>query len=319
MLGRLREFRDASTVPAELELHRKLMPWRGGALTGLKVNGIALQAPIGRGGFGAIYAATTPKGERVAVKVLEAVSVSPRQLDRFRQEFELLRKLDAHPGIIRCFEMSAALIDGRVYPWYSMEYALGGDLGGRADERRGGPLSPIPWKDAAQRQQVVGEFRQVLSAVAHLHERHIIHRDIKPSNVLVMEDGTLRLSDLGLAKNLEPSEHSLRHAPMTSTGAVMGTRHYMAPEMEKGLDVSEPGDVYALGVLLADLAVGERPHPNTGVKDGSTLQGWKKLTQLPDGLRRYILHLTAVNPEQRPPQARAAEQEFESLGAIVGE
>jgi serine/threonine-protein kinase len=313
LLGPLREFRKAAAAPSELELQQKLLPWRGGTLTGLKLDGTLLQAPVGRGGFGAVYVAVTPRGERVAVKVLEAASVSPRQMERFRQEFERLRRLDPHPGIIRCFEMSAALIDGRVYPWYSMEFALGGDLGDRAEERRGGPLGPAPWRDAGLRAQVIAEFRQVAAAAAHLHKRRVIHRDIKPSNVLVMEDGTLRLSDFGLAKSLEPSEKSLRYGPMTSSGAVLGTRHYMAPEQEKGQEVGEPGDVYALGVLLAELAVGERPRPNTGVSDGSTLQAWKKMKQLPDGLRGFICRLTAAVPERRPADASEVEREFEEL------
>jgi hypothetical protein len=318
LLGPLRQFRVASTIPTELELHHKLMPWRSGTLTGVKVDGILLQAPVGRGGFGAIYAATTPKGERVAVKVLESVSFSGRQLGRFRQEFERLQKLDSHPGIIRCFEMNVALLDGRVYPWYTMEYALGGDLGSRIEERRAGPLTPPPWQESALREQIVAEFRQVVAAVAHLHERQVIHRDIKPSNVLIMEDGTLRLSDFGLAKHLEPSEQSLRYGPITSAGAVMGTRHYMAPEQEKGQEVGAPGDVYALGILLVELATGECPRPNTGVSAGSTLQGWKRLNQLPEALRQLLLRLTAADPGRRPANARALEEQFESLVASMG-
>jgi serine/threonine-protein kinase len=313
LLGPLGELRSASDVPAELGIHQKLMPWRGGALAGLKLDGILLHAPVGRGGFGTIYAATAPDGGRVAVKVLESAAVSPRQVKRFQQEFERLRRLDAHPGIIRTFQMSVLLLDGRVYPWYSMEFALGGDLGGRIEERRAGPAGPLPWADGELRRHIAAEFRQVVAAVAHLHERHLIHRDLKPSNVLVMEDGSLRLSDFGLAKNLEPSEHSLRQGPVTSAGAVMGTRYYMAPEQERGQDVAEPADVYALGILLAEMAAGARPQPNTGVSSGSTLQGWRKANGLPEPLRRFVQRLTDAAPDRRPPDAAAVAREFEGL------
>jgi hypothetical protein len=310
--GRLREWQEASRLPEGLDVGRRLTPWRGGALTGLSLDGNRLRAPVGRGGFGTVYAATAPGGEAVAVKVLEAAAISGRLVHRFRREFQRLRDLAPHPGVIRCHAEGVLLLDGHVYPWYSMEFALGGDLNGRLEERRGRVGRP-PWDDLDLRSQIAGEFRQVVAAVAHLHDRHLVHRDLKPSNVLVMADGTLRLSDFGLAKNLEPSEHSLGSGPPTSAGAVMGTRHYMAPEQEKGQPVAETADVYALGILLAELTAGDRPHTNTGVSSGSTLQGWRRLNGLPEPLRRFLLRLTAVVPEQRPANARAVGEEFENL------
>jgi serine/threonine protein kinase len=324
MLGTLRELRALSAVPADLEVHLKLMPWRGGALTGVKLGGVQLLAPVGRGGFGTIYAAATPAGQKVAVKVLESASVSPRQQQRFRAEFARLKSvgeglagLAEPPGIIRCFESNVLMLDGRVYPWYSMEFALGGDLGGRIEERRGRQVGRAAWADPEGRRQVVHEFRQVAAAVAYLHDRHIIHRDLKPSNVLILEDGRLCLSDFGLAKHLGSADPGAARGPMTSSGAVLGTRCYMAPEQEKGQGVAEPADVYSLGVLLAELAVGERP-PAGGASRGSALQSWRRLKQLPDGLRRFVLRLTDVDPGRRPANARAVQQEFEAVLAKDG-
>jgi serine/threonine protein kinase len=226
----------------------------------------------------------------------------------------ILRHLQQHlPGAGVRDLTDRQLLERFAHHKHEAAFALDGDLGGRAEERRGRPLDPVPWKDEVSREPIVAEFRQVTAAVAHLHGRSVIHRDIKPSNVLVMEDGSLRLSDFGLAKHLEPPEQSLRYGPMTSAGAVMGTRHYMAPEQEKGQEVGAPGDVYALGILLAELAVGERPCPHTGVSDGSTLQAWKRLNQLPEAVRGFILRLTAAAPEKRPASARVVQQEFEDL------
>jgi serine/threonine protein kinase len=322
MLDRLRGLRAAAAVPADLGVHVKLMPWRGGALTRFKVNGLELRAPVGRGGFGTIYAAAAAAGERVAVKVLESASASPRQLKRFQAEFDRLKSLGEKlagvadpPGIVRCFESDVALLDGRVYPWYSMEFALGGDLGGRIEERKGGRLGRAAWSDPECRRQVVDEFRQVAAAVAYLHEQHVIHRDLKPSNVLVMEGGRLCLSDFGLAKHLGSSEGGAARGPATSSGAVLGTRCYMAPEQEKGEEVAEQADAYALGILLAELAVGDRPTTNTGVGQGSTLQSWRPLKRLPEPLGRVLLRLTDVAPERRPANGRAVAQEFEAVVA----
>jgi serine/threonine protein kinase len=324
MLGPLRELRALSAVPAELEVHLKLMPWRGGSLTGVKVGGMQLLAPVGRGGFGTIYAAATPAGRKVAVKVLESASVSARQQQRFRAEFARLKSvgeglagLADPPGIVRCFESNVLMLDGRVYPWYSMEFALGGDLGGRIEERRGREPGRAVWADADARRQIVHEFRQVVAAVAYLHDRHIIHRDLKPSNVLILEDGRLCLSDFGLAKHLEAAEIGPRAGPVTSSGAVLGTRCYMAPEQERGQGVAEPADVYSLGILLAELAVGERP-PAGGATRGSALQSWRRLKQLPDGLRRFVLRLTDVEPGRRPADAGAVRREFEAVLAKDG-
>jgi serine/threonine-protein kinase len=317
---RLRQLQQRSAVPAELRLAQRLLPWRGGTLSGLRLGNLQLLAAIGRGGFGTIYAAVGPEGRKVAVKVLEAVTGSPRHLQRFRAEFNRLQGLWQElerttnpPGIIRCFESDVALIDGRVFPWYSMEFALGGDLGARIRERQGRLPGRPPWNEPELRAQVVDEFRQVASAVAFLHQRNIVHRDLKPSNVLVMDDGRLRLSDFGLAKNLEPSERSLIQGPMTSTGAVLGTRFYMAPEQEQGKPITQSADVYSLGVLLAEMALGDRPEPAVNVSKGSTLKNWRRLNQLAEPVRRFLLRLTDIDPDKRPADAEVLLQEFAAL------
>jgi serine/threonine protein kinase len=149
-----------------------------------------------------------------------------------------------------------------------------------------------------------------------LHNLGIVHRDLKPANVLIMEDGELRLSDFGLVKDLM-SRHELDMSatmeapPRTSTGAVLGTRHYMAPEQERGEEVEAPADVYALGVLLAELATGRRPFSDSQARVCSSLAGDPILRQLTEGLRELILHCTDVRPERRPPNGQAVLDEFE--------
>ncbi len=313
LLERLRELPAAPTLPPALRLGRRLQPASGGRLVGRMLGTNRLLAVAATGGFSTVYAAeNTATGERVAVKVLEAPE-SQRHLARFRQEFDKLQRAGQHLHVIRCLEWGNPILDGREYPWYSMEFALGGDLAGRIEERQGECPVGTPWDRPDLRAQIVGEFRAIAGAVAHLHGLGIVHRDIKPGNVLIMGDGQLRLTDFGLVKDLEPVGQTIMMGPRTSTGAVLGTRHYMAPEQERGEEVEKPADVYALGVLLAELAVGRRPAPVPYVREGSTLAGARALEQLPEGLRRLILRCTDVAPERRPPDGQAVLGEFARL------
>jgi serine/threonine-protein kinase len=274
------------------------------------------------GGSGPNYAAEATHGVRVAVKVIEC-RPSAAQVVRFSQEIEKLRLAADHPGIIRCYEHGDIDIDGRVCPWYSMPFALGGDLRSRIDKRKGLLKGRLPWHEPATKAEVCWEFMQIANAVAHLHRLEIVHRDIKPGNVLIMEDGSLRLSDFGLVKNLVLSEEMLRHGPQTSTGEGPGTPGYMAPEQARGQNVGTTADVYSLGILLAELVVGKRPAAeiplavegkNTASRIGSTLKGCRDLDKLPRGLKRLIESCTDVVPEQRPRDAQAVVDEFVSQG-----
>jgi serine/threonine protein kinase len=178
---------------------------------------------------------------------------------------------------------------------------------------RGVPITEFCDQRRLTTRQRLELFATVCQAVQHAHHKGIIHRDLEPSNVLILEDGRLVLSDFGLAKYLGTSEDSIARGPVTCSGAVLGTRCYMAPEQEKGQDVAEPADVYALGILLAELAVGDRPPANTGARQGSTLRGWRRLKQLPDGLRRFVLRLTDVLPGRRPADGGTVLREFQAL------
>jgi WD40 repeat protein len=316
LLQRLRQLPAAPALPAALALSDALLPTRRGQLVGQFLRpDLQLVAALAAGGFGTIYAAHGGDGRRLAVKVLEVRDVK-QQLKRFLQEFDKLQQAGEHPGIIRCYERDIALIGGREYPWYSMELALG-DLTGRLLERGQVP-GALPWDRPELRPPIIHEFRAITAAVAYLHQLDIVHRDIKPGNVLVMDDGSLRLSDFGLVKNLRPRDRSFSRLPDSSTGGVKGTRDYMAPEQERGRRVDKPADVYALGVLLAELAVGQRPAPRPAVKRGSTLERCPLVKRLPAPLRDFIRGCTDVAPNKRPHDARAVRERFTTLAADLG-
>lgn len=214
---------------------------------------------------------------------------------------------------MRCFEWDIDILGRREYPWYSMEFAEGGDLGERLHERRAGLQDRLAWDDPALRAMAVEEFRAVAGAVAHLHDLDIIHRDVKPANVLVMDEGELRLSDFGLVKVLDRARAGRSAGPGTIPGAVVGTRDYMAPEQGRGDEVTKAADVYALGVVLAKLATGHRPRPAGSVAAGSPLERDEKLDGLPEPLRRLVVQCTDVEPAHRSANARSMLHEFEQV------
>jgi CheY-like chemotaxis protein len=305
LIESLRKLPASLPLPAELKLTTKLLNLSGGKLVGHQLGSNVLKRAVARGGFSTIYEARhVTSGQRLAVKVIEIVDARGH-FHRFREEVEKLQALD-HPGIVRCFEFGNDLIDGKEYPWYSMEFAVGGDLSDRLDERRAG-ADVVPWKETAWRRQILAEFETVVDAVAYLHDREIVHRDIKPSNVLIMQNGELRLSDFGLVKSLNP----LAESP-TSTGAVLGTLGYMAPEQEKGESILPAADIYALGIVLAELASGRKLYADTRIRDGSTLHRAWIVGQLPGALRRIIQRCTNVDPERRFPDGRALLEELQA-------
>jgi ABC-type lipopolysaccharide export system ATPase subunit len=302
---RLHELPCRQMLPAELRIHEKLLQFREGQLVGRCVGHYLLLSVVAVGGFGTIYAAEhTETGERVAVKLLESPEAL-RHLPRFQREFAMLRTAGQHPHVVRCLEAGCDIVNGRDYPWYAMEFAGGGDLADRIAERVR-PEGALPWNDPRSRAQIVREFQAITGAVAHLHSLGILHRDIKPANVLILDDGTLRLSDFGLVKSLDPGADS----GQTSTGAVLGTRDYMAGEQARGEDVDARADVYSLGILLAELATGRRPYPDTFAAQGSTLRTFAPLKQLPATLCDFLLRLTDVARERRPKDGQAVVDQF---------
>jgi serine/threonine protein kinase len=145
--------------------------------------------------------------------------------------------------------------------------------------------------------------------VAHLHALDFVHRDIKPSNLLLMEDGEMRLADFGLLENLNASEQSLRRT-RTSRRGPAGTWHYMPPEQQRGEAVGKAADVYALGIVLAELTTGNCPEAKASARP-STLEDCAALGDLPNGLRQLIRRCTAVDPGRRPADAGVLREEFE--------
>src|SRR2546427_1165150 len=189
--------------------------------------------------MGVVYLAEREDlGSIAAIKILRDAWLSPDRRERFASEQRTLAQLN-HPAIARLYDADT-LADGT--PWFVMEYVEGVTL---TEYCRAHQCS------IEVRLQL---FRLVCEAVQYAHQRAVIHRDLKPSNILVKSDGTVRLLDFGIAKQLESLDLPI---DQTMTGLRLMTPAYAAPEQICGDRVGINTDVYSLGVILFELLTGQ--------------------------------------------------------------
>ncbi|MEM9379335.1 MAG: serine/threonine-protein kinase, partial [Planctomycetota bacterium] len=207
-----------------------------------------LLSRLGEGGFGTVYRAEQTEGvqREVALKVLRPGMDSPEIVARFEAERQALALMD-HPGIAKVLDAGIAP-DGR--PWFAMDLVHGVSITEHCDRK----VLPLEGR--------LRLFEQICQVVQHAHQKGVIHRDLKPSNILVTEiDGEARpvVIDFGVAKALGTRLTEATFA--TQSFQVLGTPEYMSPEQASGRtsDVDTRADVYALGVLLYELATGTKP------------------------------------------------------------
>ena len=198
-----------------------------------------INARIGHGGMAEVYEATDIINKRkVAIKMIrEDVMANPINLRRFQNEATIASSL-SHPNIVKVYNHGT--IEGR--PYIANEYVKGQTMKDMLDFR-----SSIPIPEA------VGYMMQLTSALFYAHQHNIIHRDIKPQNIYVMPDGTIKLGDFGIAQadGLDDG--------LTKPSEIVGSVHYLAPEISQGKPASIQSDIYAAGVTFYELLTGHVP------------------------------------------------------------
>ena len=240
---------------------------------------------IGSGGMAVVYSAFDILEKRlVAIKILKDEFLSNKDfIRRFKNESNTIAML-SHPNIVKVFDVSL----GDKIQYIVMEYVDGITLKDFIEKQR-----RVKWKDA------IFFTGQVLSALSHAHKRGIIHRDIKPQNIMLLKDGTIKVTDFGIAK-------SLSYETKTLTDKAIGSVHYIAPEQAKGDTTDEKTDIYSVGVLLYEMLTGTLPFNADNAVSVAIMQlqsNPKPLRELnpdvPEGLEEITLKAMQKNPQFR--------------------
>ena len=213
------------------------------SLEGTRIGTYVIEALLGQGGSGTVWRARRADeriGGVVAIKLLHLSMLGQSGRPRFEREGAILARL-THPHIARLLD---AGVTAAGQPYLVLDLVAGQPIDQYCDERR---------LDVDRR---LALFDDILAAVAHAHSHLVVHRDIKPNNILVGADGDVRLLDFGIAKLLEGGAEG---ATVTAEGQRALTPHYAAPEQVQGSAITTATDIYALGVLLYHLLVGQHP------------------------------------------------------------
>ena len=230
-----------------------------GDLTGLSLgSNLEIQERIGRGGMGSVYLARHRDWNlSLAVKSPRPDLLSEEtDKERWLLEAQTWIDLGVHPNIVRCWFIR----EHEGIPLLFLDYVAGGSLKEAIEQRRWGVAN---WP------RVIDLAIQACDGLHHAHVSGIVHRDVKPANLLLDDEGRLFVTDFGLVK-LQGAEERPRSssghvnvaeldAGLTSTGTVLGTPNYCAPEQWMQEDVGAPADLYAMGVVLYEMAVGQLP------------------------------------------------------------
>lgn len=245
-----------------------------------------IEGLLGEGAMGRVYAGIDPDIERpVAIKTIHQHLIdadgSQDWLDRFAREARAAGRV-LHPNLVTIFDFFQA----NKVPYIVMERVRSTTLEDRHSDNKTIPL-----------EEVHAIMSQVLAGLSCIHAAGIVHRDLKPANVMLTDDGSIKLTDFGIA----------RLTSMDATGAGMiGTPAYMAPEQMMGTDVDARADIYAAGVVFYEMLTGRKPYQGGGVealfnalKDGQITLPSNLIDTLPPDLDQITLKAMSIEPQNR--------------------
>ncbi len=269
-------------------------------MVGEKLGSFRIEGTLGVGAMGVVYRAVhEATGKPAAVKVVnKEIAQRGKTYERFQREAEILKQF-RHPNIVRFLALGR--YSGTSY--IAMEFISGQTLEQMLNDK-----GPLAWNE------VVELGMQMCEALHYAHEHGVVHRDLKPSNLMVTDTGSVKLTDFGIAKDLDKTA-------LTATGRTLGTAAYMAPEQIRGTpEVSHKTDLYALGIVLYQMLTG-RPafegnspvvlmhcHMNEKPPRPSA-----KVAEIPKALDDLVLKLMAKDPADRPWDAAAVGESLKTI------
>ncbi|MBS5343240.1 MAG: Stk1 family PASTA domain-containing Ser/Thr kinase [Clostridium sp.] len=268
--------------------------------TGKRLDGrYEIQELIGVGGMAVVYKAYDTIDDRaVAVKILKDEFLGNQEfIRRFKNESKAIAVLD-HPNIVKVYDVSF----GDRLQYIVMEYIDGISLKEYLNQQK-----EIRWKEALH------FTMQILRALQHAHEKGIIHRDIKPQNIMLLQDGTIKVTDFGIAR----FSHS---ETRTMTDKAIGSVHYIAPEQARGDLTDDKADIYSVGVMLYEMITGQLPFEADNAVSVAImqLQADPKPPRdinptIPIGLEEITLKAMQKTPAQRYQSAEEMMQDIEKF------
>jgi Tol biopolymer transport system component len=281
---------------------------------GTRLGAYEIVSPLGAGGMGEVYRARDPRLNRpIAIKILpEPLAADAERRARFEREAQSLAAL-THPNIVTIHSVEQA--DGRLF--LTMECV------------EGKPLTDLIAHGGMPLDRLLGLAIPIADAVSAAHQKGITHRDLKPANVMVTDEGRVKVLDFGLAKLVEAAPAAalatnLPTAILSGDGRIVGTVAYMSPEQAEGKPIDARSDLFSLGVLLYELATGERPF--RGDTPLSTITSILRDTPRPITDRNHVLprelavivrRCLAKDPEQRTQTAKDLRNQLADLKHAV--
>ncbi len=244
-----------------------------------------LKEIIGVGGMAVVYKAYDNIEDRiVAVKILkEEYNANEEFVRRFRNESKAIAVL-SHPNIVRVFDVSF----GDLIQYIVMEYIDGITLKEYVEQE-----GSLNWNDA------VHFTIQILRGLQHAHDKGIVHRDVKPQNIMLLHDGTIKVTDFGIAR-------FARSEQRTITDKAIGSVHYISPEQARGENTDEKTDIYSVGVMMYEMLTGQLPFEAESAVSVAIMQLQRDPVMLreingsiPLGLEQIVLHAMEKDPHRR--------------------
>lgn len=240
---------------------------------------------IGVGGMAVVYKAYDNIDDRiVAIKILKEEFLQNEEFRRrFKNEAKAIAVL-SHPNIVKVFDVSF----GDRLQYIVMEYIEGITLKEYIEQQ-----GVVNWKEA------VHFVTQILRALQHAHDKGIVHRDIKPQNIILLQDGTIKVSDFGIAR-------FSRSDTRTMTESAIGSVHYISPEQARGEITDDKADIYSVGVVMYEMLTGQLPFQSDSAVSVAIMQLQQEAKrpreinpEIPLGLEQITLRAMQKNPQDR--------------------